>query len=44
MRTNTEFREALSEDKAEENTHNVHHFKTTDLEDEYNGMLLQTDA
>lgn len=43
LRTNTELREALAEEAAEENPKNEHHYHTVDLGDEYNGMLVQTD-
>lgn len=42
IRTNKLLAEGQREINAEESTHNPHHFKTNDLESEYDGMLLQT--
>lgn len=39
---NDELRYGLAEQHERESEHNPHHFKTTDLESEYDGMLLQT--
>lgn len=43
FRLNSELAQGMRQIKEEESSHNPHHFKTTDLESEYDGMLLQTD-
>lgn len=41
IRTNQELMEAYSREANKASPHNPSHFKTTDMEEEYNGMLLQ---
>lgn len=41
---NKQWRQAFAEVHALESPHNPDHFRTVNLEDEYNGMLVQTDA
>jgi len=41
LRTNQELLEAFSREDAAASSHNPDHFKTSDLTEEYNGMLVQ---